>query len=76
MDQSSIGTRMKSYEDAQKTYLTRRMPVMIRVDGNAFHTFTRGFERPFDNIMTESMQRTMKHVREHFWMCLRIYTER
>lgn len=40
MDRSSIGTRMKSYEDAQKTYLTRRMPVMIRVDGNAFHTFT------------------------------------
>ena len=51
MDRSSIGTRMKSYEDAQKTYLTRRMPVMIRVDGNAFHTFTRGFERPFDSIM-------------------------
>lgn len=76
MDRSSIGTRMKSYEDAQKTYLTRRMPVMIRVDGNAFHTFTRGFERPFDSIMAESMQRTMKYVRKHFWMCLRIYTER
>ena len=53
MDRSSIGTRMKSYEDAQKTYLTRRMPVMIRVDGNAFHTFTRGFERPFDSIMED-----------------------
>ena len=41
-----MGRETRSYEDAQKTYLTRRMPVMIRVDGNAFHTFTRGFERP------------------------------
>lgn len=75
MDQSSIGTRMKSYEDAQKTYLTRRMPVMIRVDGNAFHTFTRGFERPFDNIMTESMQRTMKYMCENISGCVLGYTQ-
>lgn len=75
MDRSSIGTRMKSYEDAQKTYLTRRMPVMIRVDGNAFHTFTRGFERPFDSIMAESMQRTMKYMCENISGCVLGYTQ-
>lgn len=75
MDRSSIGTRMKSYEDAQKTYLTRRMPVMIRVDGNAFHTFIRGFERPFDSIMAESMQRTMKYMCENISGCVLGYTQ-
>ena len=75
MDRSSIGTRMKSYEDAQKTYLTRRMPVMIRVDGNAFHTFTRGFERPFDSIMAESMQRTMKYMCENISGCVLGYAK-
>lgn len=75
MDRSSIGTRMKSYEDVQKTYLTRRMPVIIRVDGNAFHTFTRGFDRPFDSIMTEAMQRTMKYMCENISGCVLGYTQ-
>lgn len=75
MDRSSIGERMKSYEDSQKTYLIRRMPVMIRLDGNAFHTFTRGFERPFDSIMTEAMQRTMKYLCENISGCVLGYTQ-
>ena len=36
------------YEDAYRLYLPRKMPVIIRVDGRAFHTFTRGFKKPFD----------------------------
>lgn len=75
MDRSSIGTRMKSYEDVQKTCLTRRMPVIIRVDGNAFHTFTRGFDRPFDSIITEVMQRTMKYMCENISGCVLGYTQ-
>ena len=47
----------------------------IRVDGNAFHTFTRGFERPFDSIMAESMQRTMKYMCENISGCVLGYTQ-
>lgn len=36
--------RMKAYECVSRQYLTRRVPVAIRVDGKAFHTFTRGFQ--------------------------------
>lgn len=39
MGTSDLGMRMKEYEDANKVYLTRRIPVMIRVDGRAFHTY-------------------------------------
>ena len=44
-----LGTRMKTfYEEIPKTKLMRRCPVAIRIDGKAFHTFTRGFNKPFD----------------------------
>ena len=44
MYKDQIGTRMKTYyEEIPKTKLMRRVPVAIRIDGKAFHTFTRGF---------------------------------
>lgn len=46
----SLGDRMKGYENIARNYLTRRIPTIIRVDGKAFHTFTRGMEKPFDRI--------------------------
>ena len=46
-----LGTRMKTfYEEIPKSKLMRRTPVAIRVDGRSFHTFTRGFNVPFDDI--------------------------
>lgn len=45
-----LGKRMKeNYETISKYRLMRRTPVAIRIDGKAFHTFTRGFEKPFDH---------------------------
>jgi len=50
---------MKSnYESRSRTYLTRRTPVIIRLDGKAFHTYTRGLNKPFDEGLIEDMQRT------------------
>jgi tRNA(His) guanylyltransferase len=52
-----IGTRMKeNYEDRYRIKLTRRMPVILRLDGKAFHTLTRGMERPFDDNFQKAMQ--------------------
>ena len=48
MDNSDLAKRMKEYESVSKTKLIKRMPVIIRIDGRAFHTFTNGFQRPFD----------------------------
>ena len=46
-----LGVRMKTfYEQIPKTKLMRRCPVAIRIDGKAFHTFTRGFQKPFVRI--------------------------
>ena len=58
-----LGTRMKTYyEQVPKTRLVRRMPVAIRIDGKAFHTFTKGFQKPFDEVLGNAMIRTMNYL--------------
>ena len=54
----SLGDRMKCYENVSRIYLPKRLPVIIRIDGRAFHTFTKGFQRPFDDVLANSMHRT------------------
>lgn len=71
-----LGTRMKTYyEQIPKTKLMRRTPVAIRIDGKAFHTFTRGFEKPFDDVLVKSMQETMKYLCENIQGCVIGYTQ-
>lgn len=41
MLKDSLGDRMKRYEDVNRTYLQRRIPVIIRVDGKSFSNFVR-----------------------------------
>lgn len=45
MTTDALGDRMKVYEVASRTTLTRRMPVIIRVGGKAFHTWTQELKR-------------------------------
>ena len=71
-----LGTRMKEfYESVPKTRLVRRMPVAIRLDGKAFHTFTRGFEKPFDEVLGRAMRETMKYLCENIQGCVLGYTQ-
>ena len=71
-----LGVRMKTfYEQIPKTKLMRRCPVAIRIDGKAFHTFTRGFHKPFDEVLIKSMQGTMKYLCENIQGCVLGYTQ-
>lgn len=71
-----LGVRMKTfYEQIPKTKLMRRCPVAIRIDGKAFHTFTRGFQNPFDEVLIKSMQETMKYLCENIQGCVLGYTQ-
>ncbi|HWA29149.1 MAG TPA: tRNA(His) guanylyltransferase Thg1 family protein [Lacunisphaera sp.] len=53
----SLGDRMKAHESAFRACLPPRTPVIIRVDGRAFHTYTLGLERPFSEPLIEAMNR-------------------
>lgn len=71
-----LGKRMKeNYESIPKYRLMRRTPVIIRIDGKAFHTFTRGFKKPFDMVLVRSMQETMKYLCENIQGCVFGYTQ-
>lgn len=73
---SDLDKRMKGYyEEIPKTKLMRRTPVICRIDGKAFHTFTRGFQKPFDDILISSMQDTMKYLCENIQGCVLGYTQ-
>lgn len=71
----SLGDRMKMYESVSKSILMHKTPVIIRIDGKAFHTFTRGFKRPFDEILIKSMQETTKYLCENIQGCVFGYTQ-
>ena len=71
----SLGDRMKGYEGVSRNFLTRRVPAIIRLDGKAFHTFTKGMEKPFDLVLTQAMQETMKYLCENIQGCVLGYTQ-
>lgn len=76
MDRSDLANRMKEfYETIPKTRLMRRCPVVVRIDGKSFHTFTRGFQKPFDEILIQSMQETMKYLCKNVQGCVLGYTQ-
>lgn len=71
-----LGCRMKTfYEQIPKTRLMRRCPVVIRCDGRSFHTFTRKFQKPFDEVLIKTMQETMKYLCENIQGCVLGYTQ-
>ena len=72
----SLGDRMKeNYENRAKTYLVRRTPVIVRLDGKSFHTFTKGFMRPYDEIFHTAMNNTLKYLCENIQGCKLGYTQ-
>ena len=71
-----LGIRMKEYyETVPKTKLMRRCPVVCRIDGRSFYSFTMGFNRPFDEIFIKSMQKTAKYLCENVQGCVISYQQ-
>ena len=61
-----LGNRMKrQYEDRTRYFLPRRTYTIIRIDGKAFHTLTRGMERPFDKSLMDMMDETAQYLCEN-----------
>ena len=75
MKYGDLDTRMKEYEAVSDIKLTKRTPVILRFDGCHFHTFTKGFDKPYDNIMMRTMQRTMRDLCANIQNCVFGYTQ-
>lgn len=71
-----IGNRMKTnYESVSQYKLTRRTPVVIRLDGKAFHTFTKHFNKPFDDTFINRMQDVTEYLVRNVQGCIYGYTQ-
>ena len=61
----SLGDRMKSFESVHtQISLVPGIPVYVRIDGRAFHTFTRGLQKPFDLDFAWTMKEVTKHLHD------------
>lgn len=75
MFKDPIGDRMKQYENCYRIYLPRRSAVIVRIDGRAFHTFTKGFARPYDRLFASCMWETTRKLCENVSGCKFAYTQ-
>jgi tRNA(His) 5'-end guanylyltransferase len=75
-NKNSIGGRMKqNYEEIFKYKLPERMPVIIRLDGRAFHTLTKKAEKPFDSVFITLMDNTVKYLCKNIDTCQLAYIQ-
>lgn len=68
-----LGNRMKKYENAWRIVLSERLPVVIRIDGCHFHSFTRGMVKPFDESLINAFWETCKYLAENIMGCKLVY---
>lgn len=61
-DKTTLGDRMKNYESINRSYLIPKLYTVMRLDGRAFHTYTKQFERPFDDVLINMMDETAKYL--------------
>lgn len=71
----NLHERMKQYEAVSQTYLMRRTPVIIRLDGVAFHTFTKDFDRPYDEVFHTVMNSVTHYLVDSIQGCVLGYTQ-
>lgn len=62
---TSIGTRMKAYEDCYNYEIPNGFSTILRVDGRAFHTFTKNFYKPFDTLFMTCMRKAALYLCEN-----------
>jgi len=71
----NLSTRMKRYEEVSHHHLTTKTPVIIRVDGKAFHTFAKHLKKPFDDDFREAMVKATLMTTIEMQGCMLTYTQ-
>jgi tRNA(His) 5'-end guanylyltransferase len=71
----TLGDRIKHYESISEHYFTPKIPIIVRVDGKAFHTWTKGCKRPFDQTLINCMFESAKQVAKNMQGCKALYAQ-
>ncbi len=63
MVKDSLGDRMKMWEGVEANRKAMKgIPLLARLDGRSFHSYTHGLKRPYDERLTKCMVETMKFL--------------
>jgi tRNA(His) 5'-end guanylyltransferase len=74
-NKDSLGDRCKHYESISEHYFTPKIPIIIRVDQKAGHTWTKGLQKPFDPTYVSCMFESAKEVAKQMQGCKALYTQ-
>ncbi len=77
MRKITLGSRMKQYEACYDIHILRKLPLIVRIDGRAFHSWTKrsNCERPFDEKLMQLMAETTRFLCENIEGCVFGYTQ-
>ena len=77
MDKTSLGNRMKEYENCFNIKMPRKLPVIIRIDGKSFHSMVKKWNchKPFDESFKEAMRFTAFNLAEEISGTIFVYTQ-
>lgn len=71
---NDVAARVKTLEEVNDGRVPKEKGFIVRLDGVAFHTFTKGMTRPFDPRMCDAMLLTCESLLKKFH-CLTAYTQ-
>lgn len=74
MSADNLGDRMKLYETVPRIRLVPKVPVLMRIDGKAFHTLTHGMDKPMDRGFVKCMLAAATELCEQIQGCQFAYT--
>lgn len=67
--------RMKRYSSSSKQNLMRGVPVILHINGKSFHSYAKNFQKPFDEVLLESMRKSILYLCKHIQGCVFGYTQ-
>ena len=62
----ALGDRMKYYESCYETNVKPEQHIICRIDGHKFSKFSKGFKKPFDDILSEAFRLTAQDLLAEF----------
>lgn len=74
MDMTQVAARVKELESTNECRVPKDKGFIVRLDGVAFHTYTKGMTRPFDAAFSTAMLQTCEALLKKF-DCLTAYTQ-
>jgi tRNA(His) 5'-end guanylyltransferase len=66
---------MRAYEQSYTSFLTKRTPIIVRLDGKSFKSWTGNLNRPFDKLLPEIMQHTVKYLMAEVQGCVFAFSQ-